>query len=83
MALKVDQMYAYVSVDDDGDEGICGIRTGMGWMPMVGADMARMLSLRNHAELVAQESGRTVRLVRFGVRELLDTITPRTRAERG
>lgn len=73
----IEHMYAYVSIDAmDGSEGIIGFRTREGWMPMVGADLARMESLRDRAELAAQETNQTVRLVRFSVREVLEVFEP-------
>jgi len=42
--LKIEQMFAFVSCDDEG-EGVIGFKGSDGWMPMVGADMDRVKSL--------------------------------------
>ena len=73
--LKIEEMWAYISEDDHG-EGIIGVMTSDGWMPMVGADEERMLSLRPEAELVAKTSKKNVILVKFSTREDLEVIEP-------
>lgn len=71
---KIDEMFAFVSVDSDGDEGIIGYPYGDqgGTLPMVGADMDRMTSLVPMAVHVAQLFGVEVKLIKFSVREELD-----------
>lgn len=66
--LRIDEMYAFVSQDDDG-EGIVGFKTPDGWMPMVAADMARVESLKPMAEKLAV--GMRIALVRFSTREVI------------
>jgi hypothetical protein len=74
---RIYTMYAFLAEDDEG-EGIAAFldpRTGM-WMPMVGADEARVNSLRQMAKVIAKETGKPVRLFRFQVREMLEEIEP-------
>jgi len=72
---KIEQMYAFVCEDSGPeDEGIIGMQTGMGWMPLVGADMARVKSLRPIAETIARSSGKPVKLLRFTTREEIEII---------
>jgi hypothetical protein len=66
--LRIEQMYAFVTIDKDGDEGIID----GSWMPLVGADMARVEKLRPIARNIARADGREVRLIRFSVREELE-----------
>lgn len=75
--FRIESIYAYLSIDpEDGDEGICAFKSGMGWMPMVAADMKRLESLRPIAEKTAKASGQQIRLVQFiRVREI-EVITP-------
>lgn len=76
MPDKIKTMTAFVSVDEDGNEGVCAtFNPGMGWMPMVGADHARVESFRDLAKEIARTSGKPVKLVRFSVRSDLETIT--------
>ncbi len=73
----IEQMYAFVVVDDDGTEGVPAIDNGKGMiMPLVGADMARVESLRPYVESMAKSLGKPVTLMRFSVREELEVIEP-------
>ena len=66
MGNRITEVFAFCSVDpEDDNEGIVGTYTAMGWMPMVGADYARVVSLRPIAEQIARESGLPVILKRF------------------
>ena len=66
----ITEMYAFVAKDEDG-EGVIGMKTEDGWMPLVGADMARVASLIPHALAVAKASGKEVVLKKF---ELVETV---------
>lgn len=72
---KIDEMYAFV-VEDSGpdDEGIIGMNTKGGWMPLVGADMARIESLRPIARDIAHQLGKPVKLLHFDNRMELEVI---------
>lgn len=72
--LRIDSMYAYVAEDEEG-EGITAMQTPSGgWIPMVGADMARMESLRPVAEATVKATGNRVKLVRFTTRVELEVL---------
>jgi len=74
---KIEEMYAFV-IEDTGpdDEGVVGMGTKMGWMPLVGADMARVESLKPLASVAARASGKKVKLLHFGCRRLVEVIEP-------
>lgn len=77
MGLRIDELYAFVAEDTEG-EGLTGFRnpqTGE-WMPMVAADAARVESLRDMARSIAIFSKKPVRLVRFSVREEVEVFQP-------
>lgn len=76
--LKIEVLYAYLSVDEAGDEGLCGYvpKGGGPWTPMIGADWKRVQSLKGIARELARESGRAIRLAIFGTREDLEVIQP-------
>lgn len=74
--VKIDQMFAYIVVDDDNTEGIPAFDGGGITMPMVGADMARIESLNPLAEVMAKRLGKKVTLVRFSVREVIEVFEP-------
>ena len=74
--LVIKEMFAFVAVDN-GDEGVCGASLpGIGFTALVGADMARIDSLRPIARDIAMATGREIKLVKFSVREELGTINP-------
>ena len=74
--LEINEMFAFVSQDDGGDEGITAFTEGNMWMPMVGADFARVDQLKPMARRLAKTSGRPIRIYRYKVRELIETIGP-------
>jgi hypothetical protein len=76
MALSIDRLFAYVATDDDG-EGVAAYQIDGQWMPLVGADEERMRSLKPVAQLVADQSGKRLALVRFEARTDEDYIEPR------
>lgn len=79
---RIEEMYAFV-VEDSGpdDEGVIGIQTEPGddgrrlWLPLVGADMSRVNSLRHIARGIGRQIGKRVTLVHFTNREDLEVIT--------
>lgn len=75
---RIDEMFAFVAVDEeDGTEGVCSVWMSPeeGHMPLIGADMNRVESLRPAAELIARQTGLTVRLVKFVTRVDLEEKT--------
>jgi hypothetical protein len=77
--LRIDQVWVFVSVDDDGNEGVCAApMLGMGVVPLIAADEARLASLLPVAQRIATMSGKTVKLVKLSTREELQVIQPET-----
>jgi hypothetical protein len=72
----IEEMFAFISYDKDGnDEGVCAFHGGYGvWMPMVGADMARVESLKPIAKILAKESGKNIKLCKFSSRTVIEEI---------
>jgi len=64
---KVTEMFAFVAADKDPeDEGVMAMRLPNGeWAPMVGADMARVVSLRPMAEAIKEATGKPYKCLRF------------------
>jgi len=75
---KVTELWAYVA-DGYGDEGegICAIRTGTGFVPLVGADAESMKFFKLAAQQVADAGQKQVRLLRFTTREEVELLDPR------
>ncbi|GAJ00133.1 unnamed protein product [marine sediment metagenome] len=71
---RIDKMFAFIAENNGNDEGVIGAVTPQGWMPLVGADMARVESLRPIAQRVARVTGKPVKLVVFNTRRELEVI---------
>lgn len=76
--LVIDELWAWVSLGPDGDEGLLAAPTlGPGSLvPLVGADKERMESLRPLAQAMADAFGVNANLLRFSSRELLEHLEP-------
>lgn len=76
MSERISEMFAFVAIDAEGNEGVAGfqnLETGV-WYPMVGADMARVDSLRPMARRISKATGKEIRLLKFTTREELEVI---------
>lgn len=76
-STHVEEMYAFLAVDEeDQTEGICSMYMGpqQGHMPLIGADLARVESLREMAEFIGKEAGLEIRLVRYSTRTDVQTL---------
>lgn len=72
---KIEKLYAYVAEDDGPEnEGIVAMLQSDIWIPLVGADMARMESLKGYANLLAKKTGKKIHLLVFSVRTELELI---------
>lgn len=65
--LVIEELYAFVADNPDVGEGLMAFSRGGQWMPMVGADMARIESLIPIADSL-HGRGR-YRVLRFSLRE--------------
>jgi len=77
---RIEEMYAFIAEDSGpDDEGVIGIQTisrehAPIWLPLVGADMARVNSLRPIAQGIGRQIGKKVTLVHFSNRRDLEVI---------
>jgi hypothetical protein len=73
---RIEQIWAYLSLDDGG-EGVCGFQAaGLGNLPMIAADKRRMDQLRPYAQQLARMTRKPIRFVRFKQREDVEIIQP-------
>jgi hypothetical protein len=67
--LKIEELYAIIAKDENGDEGIMGasmvIEGQPMMMPLVGADETRVRKWIPHAVAIAKETGMEFRICRF------------------
>ena len=69
---RIERIFAFIAEENPQDEGIVAMKMGAAWMPLVGADMARVESLRPIAEDIAKVTGKTVKLIVFETRKELE-----------
>lgn len=74
---RIDSVYAVVSVDEDGTEGLCGMLTQTGWLPLIVADKKHLPALRLQAGMIARRDQRLVRLIRLTTREEIEQVDGR------
>ncbi len=74
---KITEIYVFASVDEGG-EGVVGMTLPVNgretFMPFVCADKARMEQLKPIAKKIAQESGKTIKLLKFKQRKEIETL---------
>lgn len=74
---RIETIVAFTQIDEIDEEGIIAFLGADGmWLPMIGADEARIRSLYPQAEETARLTGRPVRMLRFTGVELIDVIQP-------
>lgn len=74
--LRIESVFAFVVVDDDGTEGVPAIMVDGVTYPLMGADLAMVEQLRPQARRVARQTGKAVALVHFSRRTLQETYQP-------
>jgi hypothetical protein len=79
--FRITQCWMFAAVDQDDEEGLVGetypdSRLGLVFMPFVATDEARRDQLRERALRIARRHGQTIRVIRFGIREVLEVIEP-------
>jgi len=73
---KIDVMYAFIAVDKEpNDEGVVAAFLNGAWMPLVGADMKRVESLKLLAQNIAKATGKKITLAKFQAREDVEVIS--------
>lgn len=77
---RISELWAFIAEDaGPDDEGVVAEfrPETSAWVSLVGADRARMDSVRARAQDIANASGKRLKLVRFTVREELEVIVPK------
>lgn len=72
----ITELYAWVCIDKDGEEGVPSARVGSWILPLMGADLDRAQLLRKYAQDAANQTGKPVRLIRSTGIEVIDVIEP-------
>ena len=75
--LRIDELYAFISKDEEGNEGLCGYSPQPGvYIGMVCANPERVAILKPLADDIAKQGNREIRLVKFSIRTELETYNP-------
>ena len=67
----MDEIYAVISHDEKGNEGIVSMMTPMGGMPMVFGHVKMLESVKEVMKQIAKESKQTLRIYKYKKAELL------------
>lgn len=65
MGFVVDELFAFIAVDDDGDEGVIAAKMGNTMMPLVFADLTRLPTFAPIADNIAKAAGINYKLKHF------------------
>ena len=71
---RINQLFAFTFIDADGTEGVPALLVDGVWLPLMGADMARVDSLKRLVEVDPMFRGKKMTICRFGDREVIGTI---------
>ena len=72
---KITEMFAFIAEDNGpDDEGVVGMSARQWFLPLVGADMARVNDIKPYALDIAKKTGKKVKLIHFTNREDLEEI---------
>lgn len=73
--LKIDSVWAWITVDDNGNEGVLAAMTNDRIMrPLIAGDEECLQSMKEPAERIARETKKKVTLIRLHNREELETL---------
>jgi hypothetical protein len=72
---RIDQIWAYLSVDDRG-EGVCAAPQGDMTVPLIAADKRRLDQMTPVARVLAHKFNKVVRLAKFSKREDVEIYRP-------
>lgn len=74
--FRITKAWIFVGVGEDDEEGVCGVSTAMGIMPLVATDERRRDLCMAAAQDVANVTGKTIRLIRLDTRTDEQVIEP-------
>lgn len=75
--LRIDAVWMAVSVDENGDEGVCAVNIDGGWMPLLAADEKRLPWIVARASEIAAATQQLIRIVKLTTREEFQVIDGR------
>lgn len=78
MAKVIEELYAFITLTENGDEGIvsCLDLSKQAYAPMIATDATRVDSLRPVAQDIANRTGKRIVLRRFHLTQDVEYLTP-------
>lgn len=74
----IDAVWAAVAIDAaEQIEGLCAVKVGHNWMPLIAADRERLEFVREEARKIAAETGQMIRVIRLSRRDVIETFNGR------
>lgn len=67
--FRITEIHAITGIGDDDEEGIPAVFSEDGPVPMIASDRVRLELLTKMAQQLADETGRSFKIVKFSVRE--------------
>lgn len=71
---KITELYAFIGNEPDDDEGLVATNMFGPLMPLIASDDSRLTVLKSVAKSIADETGRSIKVVRFKIDKIVDLI---------
>lgn len=73
--FRIDTVWMAISVDEQGNEGLCAMFDGKSWFPLIASDEKRLEWVIRNAKLMAKNSRNTIKIIKFTTREEIEVIS--------
>lgn len=73
----ITEIFAFCSVDEGGEGVVAAELPILGFMPLIGADMARIDDLRPYAQEIANLTNKKIVLKKFSTPTIIETLHPK------
>lgn len=73
--LRIDAVWMAISVDDNGNEGVCATSIGDMMVPLIAADKNRLEWVISMARKIAAATTRQVKVIKMTTREEIEVIS--------
>ena len=79
--LTIENVWMAISVDENGDEGVCAVMVGNSWMPLIAADRDRLPFVERSAQELADLQDKHIRIIRLTERSEVREINPKEKRQ--
>lgn len=81
--LVMKEVYFYLTIDTDNNEGVIALEGPLGPIPAFGADLERMKSFESYVLKIVEKTGTEVRLVKFSNKSTVQTYRKKSKGGKG